>query len=121
QILVPREKVLSVPAEMTIRKAFQFCQEHNLTKVPIHDRNGEWIGVYSVYDVIYSVDERKWDSMPVSSCAVRLYFIEDNLRLGELLERMRFRRIPFFAVLDRSKKPVGIVRPEDLAALLFEN
>ena len=121
QILVPREKVLSVPAEMPIRKAFQFCQEHNLTKLPIHDRDGEWIGVYSVYDVIYSVDERKWDRMPVSSCAVRLYFIEDNLRLGELLERMRFRRIPFFAVLDRSKKPVGIVRPEDLAALLFEN
>ncbi|MBR4667026.1 MAG: DUF21 domain-containing protein, partial [Lentisphaeria bacterium] len=65
QILVPREKVLSVPAEMTIRKAFQFCQEHNLTKVPIHDRNGEWLGVYSVYDVIYSVDERKWDRIPV--------------------------------------------------------
>ena len=92
-----------------------------MTKVPIRNRNGEWIGVYSIYDVIYSVDERKWDTTPVSSCAVRLYFIEENLRLGELLERMRFRRIPFFAVRDRRKKPVGIVRPEDLTALLFEN
>ena len=121
QILVPREKVLSISADLTIRKAFQFCQKNNLTKVPIHDRNGEWIGVYSIYDVIYSVDEKKWDTLPVSACALRLYFIEENLKLGELLERMRFRRIPFFAVVDRMKKPVGIVRPEDLTALLFEN
>lgn len=121
QILVPTEKVLSIPANMPIRKAFQFCSKNNVTKAPIRNKNGEWIGVYSIYDVIYSVDERKWDTTPVSACAVRLYFIEENLRLGELLERMRFRRVPFFAVLDRSKKPVGIVRPEDLAALLFEN
>ena len=121
RILIPSWQVHSIPGDMTIRKAFQFCQEHNLTKIPIHGKNGEWIGVYSIYDAIYSVDEEKWDSTPVFACAARLYFIEDNLRLGELLKRLRFRRIPFFVVQDRQKKTIGIVRPEDLAALLFEN
>ena len=121
QILVPRSKVHSIPADMTIRAAFQFCQKHNLTKVPIRGSSGEWIGVYSMYDAIYSVDENKWDSVPVSACALKLHFIEENLRLGQLLEQMRFRRITFLAVLDRNKKQIGIVRPEDLAALLFEN
>lgn len=121
QILTPLPKVFSIPAEMSIRQAFRFCQEHDLTKLPIRDAEGNWIGVYSLYDAIYAVDEKRWDVTPVSACAVRLYFIDENLRLGELLERMRFRRIPFFAVLDRDKKPVGIVLPEDLAALLFEN
>ena len=121
QILIPRKKVLSIPSDLSIRKAFQFCQNHDLTKVPIHGPDGRWIGVYSIYETIYSVDEEKWDSASVLSCAVRLYFIDENLRLGELLEQMRFRRILFFAVLDRSKKQIGIVRPEDLAALLFEN
>ena len=121
QILIPRKKVLSIPAGLSIRKAFQFCQNHDLTKVPVHDPSGNWIGVFSIYEAIYSVDEEKWDSVSVLSCAGRLYFIDDNLRLGELLEKMRFRRISFFAVLDRNKKQIGIVRPEDLAALLFEN
>ena len=121
QILIPRNQVLSISSETSIRKAFQFCQAHDLTKIPIHDRNGDWIGAFSIYDAIYSVDEEKWDSSTVFSCAVRLYYINENLRLGELLERLRFRRIPFFIVRDRNKKTVGIVRPEDLAALLFEN
>ena len=121
QILVPRSKVHSIPSDMTIRAAFQFCQKHNLTKVPIRGSSGEWIGVYSMYDAIYSVNENKWDSVPVSACALKLHFIDENLRLGQVLEQMRFRRITFFAVLDRNKKQIGIVRPEDLAALLFEN
>ena len=62
---------------------------------------------------------------PLEKVLARAEALEGEEKLtvcsGELLERMRFRRIPFFAVLDRSKKPVGIVRPEDLAALLFEN
>ena len=74
-----------------------------------------------MYDAIYSVDENRWDTVPVSACALNLYFIGEDLRLGQLLEQMRFRRITFFAVLDRNKKQIGIVRPEDLAALLFEN
>ena len=121
QILVPRSKVLSIPSDMTIRAAFQFCQKHDLTKVPIRNRSGEWIGVYSMYDAIYTVNENKWDTVPVSACALKLQFIDENLRLGQLLEQMRFRRITFIAVLDRNKKQIGIVRPEDLAALLFEN
>lgn len=121
QILVPEAKVRSIPSDMTIRNAFQFCQKHDLTKVPIRMPDGKWGGAYSIYDAIYSVDEEKWDSTPVLACAVRIYFIEENLRLGELLERLRFRRIPFFVVLDRNRKQIGIVRPEDLAALLFEN
>jgi len=121
QILIPVRKVHSIPSDLPIRKAFQFCQKHDLTKVPIRDRNGHWIGVYSVYETIYSVDESKWDTTPVSAASLRLYFINEDLRLGELLEKMRFRRIPFFAVLSRDRKQLGIVRPEDLAALLFEN
>ena len=121
QIAEPREKVLSIPSDMTIRQAFGFCQKNDLTKVPIHAENGEWVAAFSVYDAIYSVDEEKWDVTPVIDCAVELYFIGENLRLGELLERLRFRRIQFFVVLDGKKKQTGILRPEDLAALLFEN
>lgn len=125
QILIPRGKVRAIPSDMTVRTAFQFCQKYDLTKVPVYPaqggKKGEWCGVFSIYDAIYSVDEEKWDTLPVSSCAARLYFIEKNLKLGELLERLRFRRIPFFVVLDRNKKQTGIVRPEDLAALLFEH
>ena len=121
QILIPREKVRSIPADMTIRLAFQFCQEHDLTKVPVRTQNGEWIAAFSIYDAIYSVDEEKWDVTPVSACAADLYYINENLRLGELLKRMRIHRIPFLVVRDQNKKQTGIVRPEDLAALLFEN
>ncbi|MBQ9337448.1 MAG: DUF21 domain-containing protein [Lentisphaeria bacterium] len=121
QILIPAGKVRSIPADMTVRHAFQFCQKHNLTKVPIRAPNGEWIAAFSIYDAIYTLDEEKWDVMPVSACAAKLYFINEDLRLGELLERLRFHRIPFLVVRDKNKKQTGIVLPEDLAALLFEN
>ncbi len=125
RIMIPRNDVPEVPSSMSIREAFNFCRKYNVTKVPVYlDGKGaehEWCGVFNIYDAIYSVDEDKWSGLSVSNCSTRLYFIEENLRLGELMERLRFRRIAFFVVHDKDHKQCGIVRPEDLAALLFEN
>ncbi len=127
RIMIPRNSVPEIPSSMSIRDAFDFCRRHNVTKIPVYpDRKGkdserEWCGVFNIYDAIYSVDEEKWNETPVSSCSTRLYFIDENLKLGELMERLRFRRIAFFVVHDEDRKQCGIVRPEDLAALLFEN
>ncbi len=123
KIMIPRNSVPEVSSSMSIREAFNFCRKHNVTKAPVcldGKAEREWCGVFNIYDAIFSVDEEKWETTPVSSCSSRLYFIEENLRLGELMERLRFRRIAFFVVHDKDHKQCGIVRPEDLAALLFE-
>ena len=125
RIMIPRDSVPEIPSSMSIRDAFDFCRKYNLTKVPVYlDRQNtvrEWCGVFNIYDAIYSVDEEKWSVTPVSTCSTRLYFIDEDLRMGELMERLRFRRIAFFVVHDKEQKQCGIVRPEDVAALLFEN
>ena len=127
-IMSPANMVHDIPSDMTIRQAFDFCNRRGETKIPIYpakysrkkDEFREWCGIFNLYDAIYSIDEALWDATPVSACARPLDFISDNLKLGELIEKMRFRRILFFVVLDGNKRQCGIVKPEDLASLLFE-
>lgn len=127
-IMSPKNMVPDIPSNMTIREAFDFCNRHHVTKLPIYpakysektDEIREWCGIFNLYDAIYSIDEDLWDKTSVAACARRLTFLNDNLRLGELIEKMRFRRILLFVVLDADKKQCGIVKPEDLASLLFE-
>ena len=65
------------------------------------------------------MDEALWEDLTVQDCMEILCFIESDLKLGEVLERFRKRKITLFCVLDQDKKQIGILRPEDLAALLF--
>ena len=122
RIMIPREKAREIPVSMTIRAAFSFCQKEELTKVPVYDERSaghRWTGVFSVYKAIYEVDEALWEDLTVQDCMEILCFIESDLKLGEVLERFRKRKITLFCVLDQDKKQIGILRPEDLAALLF--
>ena len=102
-IMSPANMVHDIPSDMTIRQAFDFCNRRGETKIPIYpakysrkkDEFREWCGIFNLYDAIYSIDEALWDATPVSACARPLDFISDNLKLGELIEKMRFRRILF--------------------------
>ena len=123
RIMIDRGKAREIPSSMTIREAFVYCQKEDLTKVPVYDEKSaghRWCGVFSIYKAIYEVEESLWGSLTVSECMEMLSFIESDLKLGEVLERFRKRKITLFCVLDPDKKQIGILRPEDLAALLFQ-
>lgn len=123
RIMIPHGKAREIPSSMTIREAFAFCQKEELTKVPVYDERSaghRWTGVFSLYKAIYEVDEEQWGVLTVEDCMEMLYFIESDLNLGAVLERFRKRRISLFCVLDEQKKQIGILQPEDLAALLFQ-
>lgn len=123
KIMIRRSKAKEIPDSMTIREAFLFCQKEDLTKVPVYDEKNAghpWIGVFSLYKAIYEVDEEQWNTLTVADCMEMMSFLESDLKLGEVLERFRKRKILLFGVLDPNKNPVGILRPEDLSALLFQ-
>lgn len=123
RIMIPLGKAKEIPSSMTVREAFSFCQKEELTKVPVYDERSaghRWSGVFSVYKAIYEVDEELWGSLTVGDCMEMLYYIESDLNLGAVLERFRKRKITLFCVLDDQKKQIGILQPEDLAALLFQ-
>ena len=94
-----------------------------MTKVPVYDEKSaghRWCGVFSIYKAIYEVDEAQWGTLTVLDCMEMLSFIESDLKLGEVPERFRRRKVTLFCVLDPEKKQIGILRPEDLATLLFQ-
>lgn len=123
RIMIDRGKAREIPSSMTIREAFAYCQKEELTKVPVYDEKSaghRWCGVFSIYKAIYEVDEAQWGTLTVLDCMEMLSFIESDLKLGEVLERFRRRKVTLFCVLDPEKKQIGILRPEDLATLLFQ-
>jgi len=128
KIMTPGNMVRDIPSNMTIREAFELCRRLGETKIPVYpakysekgDEFRKWCGIFNVYDAIYSIDESLWAKTAVEACMRPPNFIHDDLKLGKLIEKMRFHRILFFVVLDSTGKQCGIVKPEDLASLLFE-
>lgn len=129
-IKIPRSLVKDLPSTATIRDAFELCRTNAFSRIPVYavatasDTRRRWIGIFSVYDAIFSVPEDQWPSMAVTSCLRPAHEIEGSLGMGEMLERAKRSKVSLFIVVEPRNgalpEQVGIVTPEDVAKRLFE-
>jgi putative hemolysin len=124
-IKIPRALVKDLPSSASIRDAFELCRANSFSRVPVYSqfekdaKSPRWIGIFSVYDAIFSVPESQWEATSVVSCLRPAQEIDGSSGMGEMLERARRSKTPLFIVLD-GKEQNGIVTPEDVARRLFE-
>lgn len=125
-IMITKEKVHDLPADTKIRDALLFCQENNISRVPVlqHiDGRKIWCGIFSIYDAIFNIEEEQWDHKMISDCLVPVNTIPENVSLNEVLIRtqQRYCATPLLIVTAKEDKSdhVGIITPIDVVRCLF--
>jgi CBS domain containing-hemolysin-like protein len=124
-IKIPKEKVKSISAKSSIREALDFCRKHRVSRVPVYLENKEkqnWIGFFSVYDAIFSVSEKKWDSIRVLNCLRPLRTVEASAGINNVLTKSKLSSVPLLVVCaqDDPEQQLGIVTPLDVVKVCFK-
>ena len=118
-ILIPIKKVKYIEATSTIREAAELCKKHDLSLLPIKSKRGNWLGIFSIYDAIFSTNEKTWDKLIVTACMHDLYSMKAEQNLPEVIAAAQKNNCRMLAVKDEKDKVIGIVTPSDVSDELF--
>jgi len=123
-LMVPAEKVLTIPASMTVSDAVVFCRTHGYSRYPVRVTGGSrevWAGVFSVYDAVYMIPDSEWSTTRVTACLRPLNRISSAADLGEAVRKSQNGSTPLLAVIDPENNTVnlGVISPLDVVKYLF--
>jgi len=118
-IVTPFRNVVHVDAATTIREAAELCKKHDVSLLPVKARRGEWIGIFSIYEAIFSTNEKTWDKLTVTACMHELFFLDSRQSLPDVITSAQKHNCRMLAVKDPDGKAIGIVTPSDVSDKLF--
>jgi CBS domain containing-hemolysin-like protein len=123
-ILTPMDKVVSISARATIIEAAKLCKKHNVSRLPVLSRrnnsdNPEWIGVFSVYNAIFNIDQADWNTTRVSGCMSSIYSVREDQEIPAVMSNSQAVKCRLLAVKDKEGRPIGVVTPIDVSKMLF--
>ncbi|MCP3965936.1 MAG: DUF21 domain-containing protein [Lentisphaerae bacterium] len=126
-ILTPVEKVIMIPARATVKEAAELCRKHDVSRLPVRARREipedikqlNWVGVFSIYKAIFSLDESEWNITKVEDCMKQLYSLQESEDIPDVIATAQKLNCRLLAVRDRSGSPVGVVTPVDVSSKLF--
>ncbi|MDD5699240.1 MAG: CNNM domain-containing protein [Victivallaceae bacterium] len=118
-VLTPIKEVIHVTATATIREAAARCREHGVSLLPVKSKRGEWIGIFSIYDAIFSTNEKTWNKLTVAAGMQDLFFLNADQPLPEVITTAQNSNCRMLMVRDEKGEVVGIVTPHDVSDELF--
>ncbi len=118
-IVTPFRNVVTVSATTTITEAAALCKRHDVSLLPVKAKRGEWIGIFSIYEAIFSTDEKTWDKLTVKACMYELFFLDSRQSLPDVISSAQKNNCRMLAVRDENGKAIGIVTPSDVSDKLF--
>ena len=118
-IVTPFRNVVHVSATTTVKEAAELCGRHDVSLLPIKSIRGEWIGIFSIYDAIFSTNEKTWDKLTVTACMHELFFLDSRQSLPDVITSAQENNCRMLAVKDENGKALGIVTPSDVSDKLF--
>lgn len=123
-IMIPINKIKSVSAEATVSEAVELCRQYRLSHLPIKnesiaDINQQYTTIFSIYDVIFKLDEAQWSQTPVTACALVPATIHPQSELNAVLSRTQSAQCQLMVVRNDNNTPIGIVTPVDVVKRLF--
>jgi CBS domain containing-hemolysin-like protein len=123
-MMLKREDIVEVSADATVREAHEISKKYNVSRMPVkkHGSDDErWVGLFSIYDLIFEVEESCWDTTKVSDIMKSIVEISHNDGLSDALARAKTGITPILAVID-AKNPsrhIGIISLLGISEKLF--
>jgi CBS domain containing-hemolysin-like protein len=118
-IVTPFRNVIHVNATTTISEAAELCKKHDVSLLPVKAKRGEWIGIFSIYEAIFSTNEKTWDRLTVTACMHELFFLDSRQSLPDVITSAQKHNCRMLAVKGPDGKAIGIVTPSDVSDKLF--
>ncbi len=118
-IVTPFTDVVHVSAMTTISEAAELCKKHDISLLPVKAKRGEWIGIFSIYEAIFSTNEQTWSKLTVTACMHELFFLDSRQSLPDVITSAQKHNCRMLAVKAPDGKAIGIVTPRDVSDKLF--
>jgi len=114
EIMIPRTDMVAVPGDISISDSIPVFKECGHSRLPVYEKSPDHIvGILYVKDLIgaFMSDET---SIPVSSLAREALFVPETMRIADLFDVMRGKRVHIAIVIDEYGGTAGLVTLEDL-------
>ena len=127
-IFRPKTDVLDAPADMTVKEAMRLCGERGVSRLPVRDpaQNVDscttWIGVFSLYDMIFVIPEDEWESSRIGDHVSSINSVPMNATMESVLFAAKKSDSHLLAVRSETcttENHVGIVSRTDVVKRLF--
>ncbi len=122
EIMIPRIKIFTLPAETPIDEAAQALFEEGFSRVPIYrDNIDNIIGILMVKDILHCYmkcknpqEARSLLNMPVETIVKKVLYTPETKKVSLLLKEFRNKQVHFAVVVDEYGGTEGIVTIEDI-------
>ncbi len=116
-IMVPREKIISVHDDLPVPELFVFARQVGLTRLPVINRaSGRFTGIVNVFYVL--ADGERALGKTVAAYARPALFVPATMSADRLLPQMRRARQPMSLVRDADGEVIGLVTTEDILRII---
>jgi CBS domain containing-hemolysin-like protein len=114
EIMIPRTDMVAIPREMSVAEAVTIFRENGHSRVPIYEGNLDRIvGILYVKEIIDALASGKTD-IAVFDIRREPLFIPEVIRIAELFDLMKRKRVHMAIVVDEYGGTAGLVTLEDL-------
>lgn len=113
EVMIPRVDIVGVPAEDSLRKAWNIIVDTNHSRIPVFSN-----GVDNIIGILYTKDLIKYvdflEEKTVRDIMREPYFVPETKNVSELLKDLKRERVHISVVLDEYGGTAGLVFLEDL-------
>lgn len=120
-LMTPLEAVETVSTTMTVAEAMAVADDTELSRFPVTRarETRRWVGMFSVYDVLFNLPRDRWGVEMVVDHMRPVASIGDGAAIPAVLAKVRATRRPLLAVMNAERQPCGVVSVSDVVAPLF--
>lgn len=112
EIMVPLDEIVSVSHDTKVDQFFEVARKANLTRIPVRDGDGAFVGVVNVFYVLSVAAESP--ETPISAFMRRPLVVPGDMPVDDILPRMRRFRQPLCLVNGGAGEVAGLITTEDV-------
>lgn len=113
QIMIPREKMVTVNSDATLEKFFKVIRKSKYTRLPVWDEaTQQYIGIINVFYVL-SVNHEDHGRL-VRDFTRPPVFVPENMPVDDIFPRLRRSHQPMSLVTNDKSEVVGLITTEDI-------
>lgn len=113
EVMVPKEKIVAVNIKSTSEELLNIFVEEGHARLPVYDGSIEHIvGIVYARDLLYVLRDK--GLFLLQDLLHQAYFVNESMRVNELLRKFQTDKVQIAVVVDAHKKTAGILTLEDL-------